>query len=183
MALKSGRSRWKSLLAGTGHDGQGPIHGALGAAADGSIDDDGVSAAGPGHPRAESLTKAGETLLMTTTAVPAAGGSCAQAARSPRGGLDIGQIREHEDNDRLVPEIRHAATREPPRDSKASNAAGERFQALTVQPAARRFAAIGAPIRPEPDKAGFLPVRCMLPHFVVVSAFPKSVQYPSLHSV
>ena len=58
-----------------------------------------------------------------------------------------------------------AATREPPRASNASSAAGERFQALTAHPALSRFAAIGAPIMPKPKKA----IRFILtPEFILV---------------
>jgi hypothetical protein len=62
-----------------------------------------------------------------------------------------------------------SVTRAPPRASNSSSAAGERFQALTVQPALRRFAAIGAPIRPRPTKPASFRSLSMLPHFVVAN--------------
>ena len=53
--------------------------------------------------------------------------------------------------------------------SYIEDAAGERFQALTAQPALRRFAAIGAPIRPRPTKPASFRSLFMLPHFVVAN--------------
>ncbi|CAH0323335.1 hypothetical protein SRABI128_05001 [Microbacterium sp. Bi128] len=117
-------------------------------------------------------TPAGDTLLITTTAVPGAGGLAVQPARSAALASSMsdrsGSMKTMTGWSRSASTL---ATREPPRVSKASSAAGERFQAVTVHPAARRLAAIGAPIRPRPTNPASLrsiSMRCLTSSWLIL---------------
>ena len=125
------------FVVGSGHDGQGSLGGALGAPADWRVHDHGVACAGFPDAAAEFGGRPpGETLLMTTRAVPAAGGFSVQPARSPAAAvLDVPEVRQHEDGHRArrgVPP-RHGHARAAGA-SKSSRAAGDRFQAATDHP-------------------------------------------------
>src|SRR6478735_4037623 len=173
IAPKSGRSRRKSLSLAPAMMARVPSAAPLVPPLTGASTTTALPPLASATRAPKSRTPDGDTLLMTTTAVPGVGGLAAQPARSAALASSM--------SDRSG--SMKTMTGWSPSASKASSAAGERFQAVTVHPAARRLAAIGAPIRPRPtNPASLRSISMRCPHFVVVNleilfSILASIQY------
>lgn len=96
-------------------------------------------------------TAVGETLLMTTTNVPGRGGSCLHSARRPAADSSMkGKSGSMKITSGWSRSSAIVEARAPPRRTRSSRAAADRFHPVTDQPAWSRFAAMREPIRPSP---------------------------------